>query len=105
MFYNLYHIEPCQFSVFKNGILLPFTTIGSPTGSAQNSTVIIFEIKTIDFTTPTFLSPSGFACDIQVVNHTSFVPLVLLNGSSGSGNANPQIRATVTMFLLMDTSI
>ena len=104
-FFNLYHIEPCQFSLFKNGVLLPFTTIGSPTGSAQNSTSLIFEIKITDFTTPTSLSPSGFACDIQVVNHTSFVPFVLLNGSSGSGSVFPQIRATFTMFLLMDTTV
>jgi hypothetical protein len=104
-FTNLYHQEPCQFTLFKNGTVLPNTTIGSPTGSAQNTSSYIFEIKISDFTTPTSLAPSGFACSITVVNHTSFVPIVLLNGITGSGSAFPQITATVTAFLLLDTSV
>jgi hypothetical protein len=104
-FTNLYHQEPCQFSLFKNGILLSNTTIGSPTGSSQNTSTYIFEIKVSDFTTPTSLSPSGFACNINVVNHTSYVPIVLLNGLAGSGSSVPQITATVTAFLLLDMSI
>ena len=103
-FTNLYHQEPCQFSLFLNGVLLPNTTIGSPTGSSQNTSTYIFEIKVTDFITATSLSPSGFAAAIEVVNHTSFVPTVLLNGITGSGSHAPQITATVTAFLLQDTT-
>ena len=102
---NLYHQEPCQFSLFLNGNIIFETTIGSPTGAAQNSSCYIFEIKVSDFITPTSLSPSGFAAAVIVVNHTSFVPFVLLNGITGSGSVSPQVTAAVTAFLLLDTSV
>jgi hypothetical protein len=88
-----------------NGIPIPNTTIGSPTGSAQNTSTYIFKILASDFITATNLAPSGFAAKIEIVNHTSFVPIVLLNGITGSGSVFPQITATVTAFLLLDLSV
>jgi hypothetical protein len=97
----LCHQEPCQFSVFKNDALLPGTTVGSPTGSSQNSGTSIFYISPADIAvSPTGLSPSGFAAKLQVVNHTSFVPLVTLNGLAGSGSVSPQMVASITLFKL-----
>jgi len=49
---------------------------------------------------PTGLSPSGFAAKIQLVNHTSYVPFVTLDGTTGSGSAIPQTRAALSMFKL-----
>jgi hypothetical protein len=100
MYYNLYHQEPCQFTIFKNNVVLRGTTIGSPTGSSQNSAAIIFQLTDDDLVSPTDLSPSGFAAKIQVTNHTSYVTSVTLNGLSGSGSVSPQITATVTIFKL-----
>ena len=88
-----------------NNILVPYTTIGSPTGASQDTSAYIFEIKVSDFITPCSLSSSGFAAAIQVRNHTSFVPIVKLNGLGGSGSVSPQITATLTAFLLFDTSV
>ncbi len=92
---NLYHIEPCQFSIIKNGlVVVPGSIIGSPSGSTQSSTELIYEFKECDFTVSTPLSPTCLAALIQVVNHTSFVDTVELNGSGGSGSATPQVTAT-----------
>ena len=105
IYYNLYHQEPCQFTLFKNGLPFPGTTTGSPTGASQNSSALILLITAADFTSFFSGAPGNLAAKIQLVNHTSFVPIVLLNGLSGSGSATPQITATMTMFLLLDTTI
>jgi hypothetical protein len=104
VYYNLYHQEPCQFTLFKNGLVLPGTTTGSPTGATQNSSALIIEITSADFITLFSGAPGGVAAEFKLTNHTSFVPVVLLNGLSGSGSATPQITATMTMFLLVDTT-
>lgn len=102
VYYNLYHQQPCQFSLFKNGIVVAGSTICSTSGASQNSSATILLINPSDFIYPTSLSPSGFASKIEVVNHTSTVPnvkLTILNG----GNATPQITATISIVLLFDT--
>jgi hypothetical protein len=101
---NLYHQEACQFALFMNGVPVPGTTHGSPTGSSQNSSASIIEITPADFTTALSQSPSGFAAALEIVNHTSFIPVISLNGLNGSGSSSPQVTANVTIFLLMDTS-
>jgi hypothetical protein len=101
IFFNVCHQEPCQFSIFLNGALLPGTTVGSPTGASQNTLTAIAYISPADIlVTPTGFSPSGFAADLQVVNHHSFVPFVTLNGLAGSGSASPQMVAACSIFLL-----
>ena len=102
IFTNLFHIEPCQFSLFLNNNLVSGTVIGSPTGSSQNSLTIIIEITAEDvMVTETSESPTGFAALLQVKNHTSFPLLgVVLNGHSGSGSEVDQINAIFTVFLL-----
>jgi hypothetical protein len=104
LYFNLYHQEACQFTVFKNGAVVPGSTVGSPTGSSQNANAIILKLSASDFTESTsFPAPGGLAARLQIVNHTSFVPFVTLNGLGGSGSATPQVTATVTLFLLQET--
>jgi hypothetical protein len=100
MYYNLYHQEPCQFTIFKNNTVLPGTTIGSPTGSSQNSATVIFILTDDDLISLTDLSPTGFAAKLEIRNYISFVPAVTLNGLGGSGSATPQTTANVTIFKL-----
>jgi hypothetical protein len=100
MYYNLYHQEPCQFTIFKNNTVLPGTTIGSPTGSSQNSATVIFILTDDDLISLTDLSPTGFAAKLEIRNYISFVPVVTLNGLGGSGSATPQTTANVTIFKL-----
>jgi hypothetical protein len=42
-------------------------------------------------------SPSGKAAKINLRNHTSYVPVVTLNGIGGSGSATPQVVASMTI--------
>jgi hypothetical protein len=100
---NLYHIESCQFSLFMNNNVVTGCTIGSPTGSSQNSTCLILQVKEEDIIIPVptgIPSPSGLAAQLTLLNHTSFVTIVTLNGSGGSGIAPNQVTATLTIFLL-----
>jgi hypothetical protein len=49
---------------------------------------------------PTSLSPSGFGCKIRLVNHTSFVPFLTIDGVSGAGSATPDATAVMSIILL-----
>ena len=101
VYFNIYHQEPCQFTIFKNSVPVPGTTVGSPTGAAQNSSAVIIDLQPIDvLVNPYPFSPTGFAASIQFVNHTSYAPVINLNGQSGSGSAQPQIVATAVIFRL-----
>lgn len=101
VYFNVYHVEACQFSSFMNGIMIPGTTTGSASGASQNSSSFIFYVSPADVLgTPTLLSPTGFAARIQLKNHTSYVPVVHLDLASGSGSVSPQVTATVVLFLL-----
>jgi hypothetical protein len=98
---NLSHVEPCQFSMYLNGILVSGSTTGSPTGSTQNYNTTIVEIGPLDLITPTGLSPTGFAALFQVRNHTSFPTLgVQLDGNAGSGSETVQTNAEFLAILL-----
>jgi hypothetical protein len=98
---NIYHIEGCTFSLFKNSnIIVPGSTIGSLTGSSQNSSVVILQITQDDIIVPCTYSPSGYTCILEVYNNTPYIPFVTLYDSSGLGYSMPQINATLTIFLL-----
>ena len=98
---NIYHIEGCQFSLFKNtDTIVPGSTIGSLTGSSQNSSVVILQVTSDDISQPCPFSPFGKACIIEVYNNTPYIPFVTLYDSSGLGYSIPQINATLTIYLL-----
>jgi hypothetical protein len=104
IFFNLMHIEPCQFTLFLNGAPVNGTVIGSPTGSAQNSLTIIFEIGPADLEPAPV--PGGIAALLQVRNHTSFPPAgVTLSGVNGSGTSVGQINAVFSLFLLLPAAV
>jgi hypothetical protein len=97
---NLHHTEPCQFAIFKNAIPIPGAIFSSPTGATQNAHTIIVDILPSDISEPTPVSPSGFACKLRLINHTSFVPVVTIDGVDGGGSAAPDATATMTVILL-----
>ena len=101
LYFNIYHTEPCQFTIFKNNFVVDGSIVGSPTGSSQNAVTVIVKIEETDLEFyPTTLSPSGLACVLQFRNFISFSAQVLLNGQTGSGFATPQITAVVVMHKL-----
>ena len=50
-------------------------------------------------------SPTGFAAELKVVNHTSFVPLLTIDGQTGSGSSVPQVVATFQAFKVGNLSV
>jgi hypothetical protein len=104
--FTLYHVEPCQFTIFINGAPHPGTVTGSPTGASVCTLAHIIYMSPADVgVSPTALSPTGFAAKIQLVNHTSFAPSITLDGSSGSGSATPQTHASLSLFKLANPSV
>jgi hypothetical protein len=98
---NLHHKEPCQFSIMKNDVVVvPGGIFSSPTGSTQSICSLIMYVDASDLISPTALSPSGFACKVQLRNHTSYVPVVSLDGTSGAGSAEPDINCSISLILL-----
>ena len=97
----LHHKEPCQFSIIKNDVVVvPGGIFSSPTGSSQSLCSLITYIDVSDMISPTSLSPSGFACKVQLRNHSSYVPIVSLDGVTGAGSAEPDINCSITLILL-----
>jgi hypothetical protein len=98
---SLHHLEPCQFSIIKNDVVVvPGGIFSSPTGSTQATNSVIMYIDASELISPTALSPSGFACKVQLRNHTSYVPVVNLDGTGGAGSAEPDTSCSITMVLL-----
>ena len=95
-------MEPCQFSLFKNNVVVQGATFASPTGSTQNSHSIILEIYPNDINQVTPISPFNIACKLSVINHTSYAPVIELNGVGGAGSAPNEVVATLTIILLKE---
>jgi len=98
---NIYHIESCQFSLFKNtNIIIPGTTMGSLSGSSQNTNTTILQITAHDISQDCSYSPNGKACIIELYNNTLYIPFVTLYDNNGLGHLHPQINANITIYLL-----
>jgi hypothetical protein len=101
VYINLYHIEGCQFSLYKNSTsIIPGSIIGSLSGTTQNSSSLILQINDTDMIYQTGLSPSGYACNIELINITPFVQSITLYDASSIGFTIPQINATISIFFL-----
>jgi len=98
---EVHHQEPCQFTLIKNNVFqVQGSTFSSPTGATQSALTLIIYIADSDMISATPLSPSGLACKLQLTNHTSYAPLIHLDGTSGAGSAEPDIIANLTLILL-----
>lgn len=101
VYINLYHIEGSQFSLFKNSIhIVPQSTIGSVSGSSQNSTCFILEITQDDLTLQISNTSDVLSCQIELINITQYTPSITLYDASSLGYDIPQINASITLFLL-----
>lgn len=99
----LHHKEPCQFTVMKNDVFQTDGGVfGSPTGATQTTHTFIIVIRDTDMISATTASPSGFACKLQVKNHTSFAPIIELDGVSGAGSALGEVVASFSLIYLND---
>jgi hypothetical protein len=89
--------------MFKNNVIIADSTVGSPTGSSQNSVTIILRVDANDILTNiSSISSNGTSAIIQFRNHTSYSAQVTLNGLLGSGSAPGQITAVVVLTKISD---
>ena len=102
VYINLYHIEGCQFSLYKNSnSIVSGSTIGSLSGTTQNSSSLIVYIGDNDMNFQTDLSPTGYACNLELINNTpGGTGYVTLYDASAVGFPISQINATITILLL-----
>lgn len=97
---NINEMEAGQFSIVKNGSTnLIGGTIGSLSGSSL-STSLITEITDADINIPTEISPTGFACKLQIINNSAQYLSITLYGSASTGNLIPQNSASFSIFLI-----
>jgi hypothetical protein len=94
---TFHHIEPCQFALFLNGNMYGFP-YSSSTGATHSYNDKIIKITMADMINETSLSSSGFAACLEVYNHSSFNPNIILNNPAGS--APNDITANINVILL-----
>jgi hypothetical protein len=100
IFVNINEIEAGQFSIVKNGsVNLLGGTIGSLSGSCLSSSCIT-EITESDISLQTTISPTGFACKIEVINNSPQYQTISLYGSASTGNVIPQNSASLSILLI-----
>jgi hypothetical protein len=90
---NIYHLEACQLGLYKNGIVIENSVIGSLSGSSQNTSCIIIEIMESDIL--------NNGCNLQLINNTAYLPYITIIGSPSSGNNIPQVSASLSILKIM----
>lgn len=101
IFFNIYNIEGCQFSLFKNSIdIISGSTIGTMSGTMLNSNAVILELTDDDMIIDCSCSPCGKSATLELVNITPFIDYITLYDSSGLGYVYPQINSSITLFSL-----
>jgi hypothetical protein len=96
IYVSVFQLESGQFSLKKNNSIIHGSTFGSLNASAINN-ICIVHITPEDITIPCTLSPTGNACQIELVNTSSRLPYITLYGSHSTGNSIPQNTATITI--------
>ena len=95
---SLYHLEACQFSIYKNKTtIIPNSTIGSLSGASQNTTSFILQITDSDMIMPNIFSPTTYACSLELINNTTYTSYITLFGTSSAGNIIPQVTASISV--------
>jgi hypothetical protein len=98
---GIQHTEPCQFGIIKNGI---FSVDGGlfsyVSGATHNTSSLILHIQESDLISANSFSPTGFACKLEIKNHTSYAPTISLNAANSAGSASPEVVASFSVILL-----
>lgn len=98
---NIHHIEPCQFSIFKNNSSISGSTFSTYSSNSQGSHSIIIDVLDSDITAmSTMFSPTGFGCKFNLVNHSSSSNTITIDDQSTAGIIVPTTVATMSVILL-----
>ena len=98
--YHIFHLEPLQNAIFMNNVIVTGSIIGDQLSATVASNTVLLTVNDSDLTEPTSLSPTGFAALIQIRNHSSYAPLIHIDGHAGSGSQIGQSNLNLVIFLL-----
>ena len=100
VYYNVYHVEPCQLSLLKNNaILIPGSTVGSLEGMSNSSITFVMKVDKQDCTMDTGLDKvSQTVCKLQLINKGDTA--ITLIDEKGANNILPQISASLSVVLI-----
>jgi len=90
-------LESCQFSLVKNDVIIPGSTIGSVNSNKLYHSVI-FQVFDQDISID---SPFSKACKIQVINNTTYIPYITIYDASSAGYSIPQTTASINVQRLL----
>ena len=97
---NIHHIEPCQFSIFKNNSSISGSTFSTYSSNSQGSHSIIIDVLDSDISMSTMFSPTGFGCKFNLVNHSSSSNTITIDDQSTGGIIVPTTVAAMSVILL-----
>ena len=98
--YRIFHLEPLQNAIFMNNVIVTGSIVGDQLSATVLSNTLLLSVSDSDITEPTSLSPSGFGALIQIRNHSSFSPIIHIDGHTGSGSQIGQSNINLVIFHL-----
>jgi len=97
--YHCFHLEPLQCAIFMNDILVEGSIIGDQLSATVASNTLILRITKDDLIQETTF---GLSAIIQLRNHSSYAPVIHIDGHAGSGSNIDQSNLNLVVFLLIE---
>ena len=83
-----------------NNIMVVGSIIGDQLSATVASNTVLLKITQEDLISFTSLSPTGLEALLQIRNHSSFAPVINIDGHSGSGSQVNQSNLNLVIFLI-----
>ena len=96
---KVYHEYSAQVALFLNGNLIPGSVVGEPAAVTELIINTIIAIRAIDLL-PNLNSITGVASVLQILNHSSYITPITLDGRTGSGSDITQTNASIVIIQL-----
>ena len=93
---QIYHSYSAQVGLFLNGNLIPGSVTGEPAAASIIILNDIIQVLGSDLL-PNVNSSTGFAAVLRLLNHSSFITPIMLDGREGAGSDTTQINAAITI--------
>lgn len=99
VYYNIYHVDPCQFALYKNDtFIVNGSSVGSIEGTSQSTITFVLRLANDDCTYETGIQTPPRACKLQLINKSD--TMVSLIDAESANNGLPQVSATISLVLL-----
>lgn len=99
VYYNIYHVDPCQFALYKNDtFIVNGSSVGSIEGVSQSTITFVLRLGNDDCMYETGIQTPPNACKLQLINKSD--TMVSLIDAESANNGLPQVSATISLVLL-----